>query len=100
MNLQFHPAAKVDLQQHVTYLLENGVEGDQLKAFHSAVREALAKVERNPMTWSLASGSRRIRKVQILRFRLPVFYLTRPDEVPLILEIAGPGRQSRWRRRL
>jgi hypothetical protein len=100
MNLQLHPAAKVDLQEHVAYLLEQGAEGDRLKAFQSAVEEALVKIERNPMTWSFASGSRRIRKVQILRFRLQVFYSMQLDEVPLVLEIAGPGRQSRWRRRL
>jgi hypothetical protein len=100
MNLQLHPAAKVDLQEHVAYLLEQGAEGGQLRAFHRAVEEAWAKIERNPMTWSFASGSRRIRKVQILRFRLQVFYSVRLNEVPLILEISGPGRHPRWRRRL
>jgi hypothetical protein len=29
-----------------------------------------------------------------------VFYLVRSGEPPLVLEVAGPGRLPRWRRRL
>ena len=100
MYIQFHPAAKLDLQRHVKFLEEAGVLDEQLREFTTAVQEALAKIEHNPMTWSFASGSRRVRKVQIRQFRLQVFYIIRPNKVPLILEVAGPGVQPRWRRRL
>jgi hypothetical protein len=100
MNIQFHPAAKLDLQRHVKYLEQAGVREGKLREFSAAVQAALAKIEENPTTWSFAAGSKRVRRVQILQFRLQVFYVNRPNKAPLILEVAGPGVQPRWRRRL
>jgi hypothetical protein len=100
MSIKIHPLAEIDLQEHVDYLIAADFSDERLLDFQSAVEEAYAKIERNPTTWSFAFRSRRVRKVQILRFRLQVFYLARTGEPPLVLEVAGPGRLPRWRRRL
>jgi plasmid stabilization system protein ParE len=91
--------AEADLLHHAEYLRASANE-DAVRAFAEEVRKALAKIQANPRTWSLASGSKRVRKVQINRFRMQIFYFIRSDGVPFVIEIAGPGLQPRWRRRL
>jgi hypothetical protein len=46
------------------------------------------------------SCSKQIRKVQMARFRMQVFYVIQENGVPIILEFAGPGLQLRWAERL
>jgi hypothetical protein len=98
--LGVHPAAIADLQHHVEYLKEAGFSEQQLLGFHREIESAFETIRRNPMTWSHAPGSKRARKVQVLRFRLQVFYSIRSDGQPYVLEVAGPGRRPRWRGRL
>jgi hypothetical protein len=100
MHIQLHPTAKLDLQRHIEYLESAGIVDERLREFTAVIQEAFAKIEQNPMTWSFAPGSRRVRKVQIRQFRLQVFYVLRTNKAPLILEVAGPGVQPRWRGRL
>ena len=100
MKLKVHPLAELDLQEHADYLFAADFSEERMLDFQRAVEEAFSKIERNPTTWSFAHRSRTVRKVQILRFRLRVFYLARAGEPPLVLEVAGPGRLERWRRRL
>jgi hypothetical protein len=68
-----HPAAIADLRQHVEYLKKGGFSQEQLLGFYRELENAFEKIRRNPTTWSHAPGSKRARKVQVLRFRLQVF---------------------------
>jgi hypothetical protein len=53
-----------------------------------------------PYTWSLAKGSKTVRKVQIKEFRMTVFYVIVNAKTVHVLEYAGPGLQPRWSERL
>lgn len=100
MKFKIHPLARADLKRQLRYLEATGVDLQVLEDFDTAVREALAKIATNPGTWSLVAASTRIRKVQILQFRMQVFYYTPRNGVPVVIEFAGPGVQPRWPRRL
>ena len=100
MNVQLHPLALADLREQFRYLQGNHVGEITLRRFVESVQEAKRRIEMNPPTWSFAPGSKRVRKVQIKRFRMQVFYAIQKNGVPLILEFAGPGLQPRWARRL
>ncbi len=100
MNPQIHPAALADVRRQFRYLQAASAGSVTLLKFIAAVRQAKNQIRDNPGTWSLVPGSRRVRRVQIPDFRMQVFYTIQKDGVPLILEIAGPGLQPRWRGRL
>ena len=72
-------AAESDLLQHVHYLRESNASEEVVRGFLDGAEEAVKRIERNPETWSFARGSRRVRKVQIARFRVQVFYRVRQD---------------------
>jgi hypothetical protein len=99
MHLQLHPAARVDLQVHVAYLLERALRATT-KGVSDHGRKGLGENRTQPHDLELCARKQAHSQVRILRFRLQVFYITRRGEVPLVLEIAGPGRQPRWLRRL
>ena len=94
------PAADADLREQFAYLRSNFAGDETLRSFTASVREALVMIETNPRTWSFAPRSKRVRKVQISRFRMQVFYYIQKNGRPLIIEFAGPGLQPRWRERL
>lgn len=71
-----------------------------LKKFIFSIRKARAKIRNFPKTWSLAKGSKTIRKVQIKEFRMTVFYEIVDAQTVHVLEYAGPGLQPRWSERL
>jgi len=100
MKPEIHPAAEADLLHHAEYLRCESVDENVPLKFAEEIRRALEKIEANPLTWSFAPGSRRVRKVQVPRFRMQVFYLLRRDGVPFVLEFAGAGLRPRWRGRL
>jgi hypothetical protein len=100
METVLHPAALSDLADYLNYLLQAKVGDETRLAFSNAIKQTRQKIERNPRTWSFAEGSKRVRKVQIPRFKMQVFYLIRADGAPLILEFAGAGRLPRWADRL
>ena len=95
-NPDIHPLARADQRRQFEYLLDAYAGPVTLRKFVAAIREAKNKIRDNPATWSFAPGSRRVRKVQILEFRMQVFYTIQKNGVPLILEFAGPGLQPRW----
>jgi hypothetical protein len=100
MKAIFRSLALRDVEVQIDYLHKTDA-GDKLTvALLEDLEEAKRKIERNPRTWSFASGSKRVRKVQIPRFRLQVFYIIRMDGAPVIIEVAGPGFQPRWAGRL
>jgi hypothetical protein len=70
MNIQLHPSARADLHRQIEYLQAMDAGEESMRQFHAVVREALEKIDMNPQTWSFATGSRRVRKVQILSFRM------------------------------
>ena len=100
MKPRLHPLAKADLLHHARYLRKESADEAIATTFAVEVRRAIERIEASPLTWSFARGSKRVRKVQIVRFRPQVFYVIRADGVPFILEFAGPGRRPRWGRRL
>lgn len=100
MNSYIHWAAEADLHHHVRYLRESNASEEVVRGFLDDAETAIEKIERNPGTWSFAPGSRRVRKVQMPRFRVQVFYRVREDGTPVILEFAGAGLQPRWSTRL
>ena len=100
MRVQIHPYAESDLNHQIDYLLLGNSGDSTIRKFKLAVRQAKGKIRDNPRTWSLVSGSTKVRKVQILEFRMQVFYSIQSNGVPLILEFAGPGLQPRWAERL
>ncbi len=95
-----HPAARADQRSQWEYLQAAGCDPTALKNFIAAILEAYDKIQTNPGTWSFARGSKKVRKVQVPDFRMQVFYTIQRNGVPLIIEIAGPGLQPRWRERL
>jgi plasmid stabilization system protein ParE len=99
-NPDIHPWARADLRHQFGYLQAAYAGPATLRKFIRAVREAKNKIRDNPRTWSFAPGSKRVRKVQILDFRMQAFYTIQRNGVPLILEFAGPGLQPRWVERL
>lgn len=100
MNAMIHQLAEADLLHHVQYLRESDASEEVVRDFLSGAEEAVKRIEQNSDTWSFARGSRRVRKVQISRFRMQVFYRVREDGTPVILEFAGAGLQPRWSERL
>jgi hypothetical protein len=100
MNLDVHTLARADFNEYVADLITRDVRLDLVLAVVTEVERAFALIRQHPNTWSFAKGSRRVRKVQVRRFRLQVFYQVLPDGTPLVLEIAAPGRLPRWRERL
>jgi hypothetical protein len=100
MKAIFHPDAWIDLGNQARYLEQQNASDEVLRGLFEAVRQAKAKIEQNPRTWSFVPGSRRIRKVQIPRFGMQVVYAIKEDGVPLIIELIGPGVQPRWGERL
>jgi len=100
MNPRIHPLARLDQRRQFEYLRKVHVGSGTLQKFIDAIREAKKKIGDNPQTWSFVPGSKRVRHVQVPTFRMQVFYIITPDEVPFILEIAGPGAEPRWRERL
>jgi len=99
-NPDIHPEARSDARRQFQNLVENHCSEITLRKFVTALREAKAKIRDNPTTWSKAPGSKTVRKVQILDFRMQAFYVIQKNGVPLILEYAGPGLQPRWSTRL
>ena len=97
---KIHPVADADLDRQYARLRDHYCSPETLHKFLDAIEEAKAKIAYNPETWSMVSGSNKIRKVQIKSFRLTVFYMIRKNGVPLILEFAGPGLLPRWVDRL
>jgi hypothetical protein len=93
-------AAEQDIHEQIRYLAECNVDDTVIDRLIEGVAEAKHKIGRNPLTWSFAAGSKRVRKLQIRRFRIQVFYRIREDGTPVILEFAGPGLQPRWAERL
>ena len=100
MKPRVHPYARQDQRRQFEYLRKTNAGPATLQGFIDAVREAKKKIGDNPKTWNFAPGSKRVRRVQILNYRMQVYYVITPDEVPLILEIAGPGAEPRWHKRL
>ena len=97
---ELHPEAVQDFYDQLCYLEEKQCSLLTLQKFVKAIREGRDKIGRNPFTWSMASGSSRVRKLPIRSFRYVIYYLIPPNGIPLILEFAGPGRMPRWRKRL
>jgi plasmid stabilization system protein ParE len=100
MKIRIRAAARADLQRQFHYLQQSHAGDETLDKLVSEVEEAVDKISRNPQTWSFAPGSQRVRRVQLPRFRMQVFYFIRSDGVPVVLEFAGPGLQPRWPGRL
>jgi hypothetical protein len=100
MKIRIRAAAQADLQKQFAYLQQSHASDETLEELVSEIDEALVKINRNPLTWSFAPGSQRVRRVQLLKFRMQVFYFIRSDGIPVILEFAGPGLQPRWAGRL
>ncbi len=73
MKFHIHPWAEADLRLQIEYLEKAEVSLEVLEDFDAAVREALVKISTNPVTWSFAPGSTKIRKVQMPQFRMQVF---------------------------
>jgi len=96
MKIRIRAAARADLQRQFYYLQQSHAGDETLVKLVSEVEEALAKISRNPQTWSFAPGSQRVRRVQLPRFRMQVFYFIRRDGIPIVLEFARPGLQPRW----
>jgi hypothetical protein len=100
MKAIFRALALADIEVQLDYLRETDASDEIVVGLLEDLDQAKQKIERHPQTWSFALGSRRVRKVQIPRFRLQVFYIIRKDGTPVILEVAGPGFQPRWVERL
>ena len=100
MQIRILSSARADFQRQFRYLQDAYVGDETLDKFLEEVDQACLKIHKNPRTWSFVPGSRRVRRVQISRFRMQVFYLIRKDGAPVILEFAGPGVQPRWVDRL
>jgi len=99
-NPDIHPEARADVRRQFQNLVDAHCGDVTLRKFVTALRTAKAKIQNNPTTWSKAPGSKTVRKVQILDFRMQAFYVIQKNGVPLILEYAGPGLQPRWAARL
>jgi hypothetical protein len=97
---EIHPAADADIDRHYNWLRDHFCTPVTLHKFLDAVEEAKAKICDNAATWSRASGSKKVRKVQIKSFRMTAFYVIQRNGVPLILEFARPGMLPRWAKRL
>jgi len=97
---ELHPEAVRDFYNQLRYLEEKQCSLLTIQKFVHAIREGRDKIERNPITWNLARGSKRVRKLQVPAFRYVIYYLVQSNGVPLILEFAGPGQQPRWWKRL
>ena len=100
MKAIFHPDAIADLKRQARYLREEEAPEQVLRDFFESVRLTKEKIEENPRTWSFVRGSRRLRKIQMPRFRMQVVYAIKKDGALLIIEFIGPGVQPRWRGRL
>ncbi len=100
MKIRIRAAARDDLQRQFQYLQKSHASDETLENLVFDVDEALARISRHPETWSFVPGSRRVRRVQLPRFRMQVFYTIRNDGIPVVLEFAGPGLQPRWPDRL
>jgi len=70
MKTRIRAAARADLQRQFHYLQQSHAGDETLDKLVSEVDEALAQISRNPQTWSFAPGSRRVRRVQLPRFRM------------------------------
>ncbi len=99
-NPDIHPEARKDVRRQFQNLIDAHCGDTTLRKFVAALRLAKDKIRNNPKTWSKAHGSKTVRKVQILDFRMQAFYVIQKNGVPLILEYAGPGLQPRWASRL
>lgn len=97
---EVHPAADADIDRQYLWLRDHDCSEQTLHKFLDAIEEAKRKIGNNPETWSMISGSSKVRKVQIKDFRMTVFYMIRKNNGPLILEFAGPGLLPRWADRL
>jgi len=86
---EVHPAADTDIDHQFHWLRKNDCGPETLHKLLDAIEEAKSKIGDNPETWSTVPGSPKIRKVQIKRFRMTVFYAVRKNKPPLILEFAG-----------
>src|SRR5471032_38528 len=95
-DLEFHPEALADAQEQFNYLKSVGCGPEILTKFHESLQVAYERIRRHPNTWSKAHGSKTVRKVQILHFRMTAFYEIQANGVPLVPELAGPGLQPRW----
>ena len=101
MNLITHDEAHADIRNQFFYLRDEAHCGPAtLKKFIFSIRKARAKIRTFPNTWSLARGSKSVRKVQIKEFRMTVFYVVVNAKTVHVLEYAGPGLQPRWSERL
>ena len=77
MEIRFHELAREDYRRQYTYLRKAEVGPKTLQDYIDAIREAKRRIAQNPNTWSRAAGSKTVRRVQILQFRLQVFYVIR-----------------------
>jgi hypothetical protein len=100
MKLRIHPQARLDQRLQFEYLRRSHAGPITLQKFINSIREAKIKIRDNPKTWSFVPGSKRVRRVQVPAFRMQLFYVLTADNLPFILEIAGPGAQPRWLGRL
>jgi len=97
---ELHPEAVRDFYEQLRYLEEKQCSLLTLQKFVHAIREGRDKIGRNPMTWRLVHGSKRVRQVPVKSFRYIIYYLLQPNGIPLILEFAGPGRLPKWKKRI
>jgi hypothetical protein len=100
MRVVFHPGTWIDLEEQTRYLNDQNAPPEVVSALFKSFWSAVSQIERNPLTWSFMSGSKRARKVQIPRFRMQLVYTIRNDDSLLVVELIGPGIQPRWPDRL
>ncbi len=95
MNLRFHPQARKEYLEAITFYAERQ-PGLQVR-FADAVEEAVRKIINTPERWLVVEGS--VRRCRTRVFPYAVLYAVESKEIVVLAVMHGSRRPGYWRSR-